>query len=43
MSTGLFYLCISTQGEKGVADALNDLRSLYKTLKEEEVKESAKN
>ena len=29
LTTGLFYLCINTQGEQGTAAALCDLRNLY--------------
>ena len=42
MSTGLFYLCISTQGERGISTALTELRKLYITIKGEEIKEHQK-
>ena len=37
MSTGLFYLCISTQGELGTAAALFDMRYLYEQIKRDEL------
>ena len=42
MSTGLFYLSISTQGERGVSIALTELRKLYIAIHAEEKKEQQK-